>query len=577
MNIEKSFFGRTGYPGYALAQARLFQEEIFHIPQDLISDIATELNKWRSAQAKSKKQLEELLNSENLQEAREIIEAHLMMIEDPEWMSGIEGRIEQRFNALKSVSDTSAEFKAVLEGLDDSYMRARAQDIQDLCRRVLKNLSNPSDHEKTESSIAAPFVLIAKEILPSQFLALERHLLKALVVENASQTSHTAILAKTFEIPMIVASPPLQHELKNGDWVAINALKAEIVISPDQNTKLRFETALKQQEHERHQQLKWVKQKSISTDGVSFEVASNLSSLVDAEIAVEKGTEGCGLFRSEFMLMEKTHWPTEQEQFEIYKKLVEKMNPHRTVLRLFDIGGDKNLPYFSLPKEENPFLGLRGFRLLLKHRHLLDDQIRAALRAAQFGRLSLMAPMITTAEEVYLFKSAILKCQESLLKSGQLNPNTVIEIGIMVEVPAIVMALKDIIHDLDFVSVGTNDLIQYLCATDRMNSEVSHLHDAYNPSILRFLNFMSEQVKPALESKKLWLGMCGELAGLEPYIPLLMSLGFKELSVSPGALLKTRQVVCETSVKDSHLKLQKALLARSSEELKTLLTTPQTK
>ncbi|MFN9066741.1 MAG: phosphoenolpyruvate--protein phosphotransferase, partial [Bdellovibrionales bacterium] len=372
----------------------------------------------------------------------------------------------------------------------------------------------------------------------------------------------------------ILATPTLSEEIKNGDLVAVNALKAEIIHHPTSKTKEVFLQLINEQKKQKEAQTKWITRQSISLDGTQFEVASNLSSLTDAEIAVAKGSEGCGLFRSEFLLMQRNHWPTEEEQYDVYSQLVKMMKPHRTVLRLFDVGGDKSLPYFKLPKEDNPFLGLRGYRLLQKHPQLLKDQIRAALRASQWGPLSLMAPMITTPEEVYNFKKNVSDCLEALKSENKMSTAAQLEIGIMVEVPAIVMALPDIADDIDFISIGTNDLIQYLCATDRMNSEVASLHDAYSPSVLKFLKLMSQQVKTQLEKRKLWMGMCGELAGLETYVPLLMALGFKELSVSPGALLRTRQVICETDLKIAKIKLETCLKAKSSKELRTLLENP---
>jgi phosphotransferase system enzyme I (PtsI) len=570
LNQEKAFIGKTGYPGFALAKALVLHERKFDIPQHKISDVSLELKKWHSALLDSQNEIKELISQNKDSEAQDILEAHLLMLEDPEWVSGIENRIQNGFNAIQSVDETSTEFKALLESLNDPYMKARAQDIADLNQRVLSHLVGSN---KSDSSLSPhdEFVVIAKDLLPSQFLSLDRKNLRALLIENSSQTSHTVILAKTFEIPLILASPSLSPFVKEGDLIAVNALKAEIILQPSLKTQEQFIQLLEEQKKQKQDQTKWIHRKSISLDGTHFEVASNLSSLTDAEIAMTKGSEGCGLFRSEFLLMQRNHWPTEDEQFEVYSQLVKMMKPHRTVLRLFDVGGDKSLPYFKLPKEENPFLGLRGYRLLQKHPQLLKDQIRAALRASLMGPLSLMAPMITTPEEVYDFKKTVDECLQELKIQNKLNSQPQLEIGIMVEVPAIVMALPDIANDIDFISVGTNDLIQYLCATDRMNSEVAPLHDAYSPSVLKFLNFMASQVKPQIESRKLWMGMCGELAGLDTYVPLLMAIGFKELSVSPGALLKTRQVICETDLKKAKSQLELCLKAKNSRQLRSLL------
>lgn len=561
---ERTLFGRTGFPGFALGPAFVLQSSVTQIPKHEIQDVSFEKQTFLQALNSAKLELQNLSKKQKNSEAQEIIEAHLLMLEDPEWILSIENGISAKKNAIQSVYETGLEFKSLLESLDDEYMRARALDIQDLTERVIQKLQPEGSQAK---SLHTPSILVAQDLLPSQFLNLDTSQILALVLENSSTTSHTAILAKTFEIPLIVGVTHATQLIHTSESLVIDALHGAVTLHPAATTEKEFLKKIEKQKIEKTELLKWASKRSISTDGVSFEVASNLSSLQDAALAHKKGTEGCGLFRSEFMLMDRKSWPTENEQFEIYKSLVQTMSPHKTVLRLFDIGGDKSLPYFPMPHEENPFLGVRGLRLLFQHPELLRQQIRACLRASEFGPLALMAPMVTTVEEVIEFKKTVQNCRAELLQEKKLKSSSTLEVGIMVEVPAIALALPDLTKELDFISIGTNDLIQYLCATDRMNSEISHLHDAYNPSVLKFLNLISQQVK----NTQVWMGLCGELAALENYVPLLMAMGFRELSVSPGALLKTRAVVCQTSVETSKKLLEVALKARTSNDLKGLL------
>lgn len=580
---QKLHFGKTGFPGLALGKAFVFARQKIEIPETKIQDVAQEIVRFKASIQKVISHLHEIKSRQtssknSSSEAQEILEAHLLMLEDPEWILQIEEKIQnQKFNAMKSVFETGLEFKTMMENLDDEYLRARAQDIMDLTYQVVGELSGQA---KLSIEPQEDYILVAQDLLPSEFLKLSRSRIKGMILENVSTTSHTVILAKTFEIPLIVAFSQGPNAIHNGDFLGVDALKGQVVVSPDEKTKDEFHLKIQKQKKEQEELQKFSKIPSISKDGISFEVASNLSSVMDAELAKGKGTEGCGLFRTEFLLMDRHSWPTEEEQTKIYSEVVKLMAPHKTIIRLFDVGGDKSLPYLELTPEENPFLGLRGLRLLLKFPHLLKQQIRALIKASAYGPLGVMAPMVTTPGEIKEFRKVFDECQAELhsegflekTDEGRLAPRSAskmwpIEIGIMVEVPSIALVLREMSSQLDFISVGTNDLIQYLCATDRMNSEVAHLHDAFNPGVLRFLKLISDQLK----GTRTWMGMCGELAGLSGYVPLLMALGFKELSVSPGALLKTRAKVISTSVAESKILLEQALEKSDRDSLKALV------
>jgi len=553
--LSRIHFGKTGYPGVAMAPAFIWRRAIVEIPVEMAQDRAAEQQRFLSARAAVQKRLENLAQDSNQNsESREILEAHIMMLNDPEWESQVMAKIENGHNVFKSVQEAGLEFKAMLESLDDEYLRARGQDIMDLTQQILIELSG--EHEAALEP-NDNYLLFADDLLPSEFLKLKRELISGIVLENSSTTSHTAILAKTFEIPLIVGAREITQRARAGLLAAINSIKGQIIFEPEPHEQAEFQQQVLDQQGERNALMKLVNQLSISRDGHRFEVASNLSSIIDAELAHAKGSEGCGLFRSEFLLMDRSTWPSEDEQVQVYSQIIKRMSPHRTIIRLFDIGGDKTLPYFQTPKEENPFLGVRGLRLLLQHPEKLKSQLRAIGRASHLGPVGVMAPMVTTPDEFREFKRLAYEC---------LHENKV-ELGIMVEVPAIALGLRDLAHELDFISVGTNDLIQYLCATDRMNSAVAHLHDPYHPAVLRFLKLIADQ----LSGTKVWMGLCGELAAQPSYVPLLMALGFKELSVSPGALLKTRAMVRATSVLEAHSWLQQALECQTSSELREFL------
>ncbi len=560
-----SYFGKTCSPGIAIGPAVVLNSQQIKVEKRESLNKEQEALHLKMAFESAEIDINQLIEKQKPGPSREILQAHLMMLQDPEWMEQTLNLIHQGWTAAYSLQESSAVFKSMLENLDDEYLKARAHDITDLSQRVLGHLLG---RKKNSQLLTKPSIIVAHDILPSEFLSLDRKNISGMILENASNTSHTAILAKTFEIPCIVGVQNALGLIQNNDLVLMDALKAQVLINPDLQTQNSALKDLEKQNRENKNLESFIHKTSTSLDQITFEVASNLSCIDDMNLALLKGTEGCGLFRSEFLLLDRKSMPSENEQFEIYKTLVSSLSPHKAVIRIFDIGGDKQLSYLNLPKEENPFLGLRGLRLCLSQPDiLLKPQLRALLRAAQFGKLSIMAPMVTTLDEVLQFKKALKDCEQELLKEGLVKSQVHYETGIMVEVPAIALVLKDIAPHLDFISVGTNDLIQYLCATDRMNSTVSHLHDAYHPAVLRFLNLISSELK----NTKVWMGLCGELAAQNDYVPLLMALGFKELSVSPGSLLKTRAQVCKTSVQESTKLLELALKAQSSGELKQLL------
>jgi phosphotransferase system enzyme I (PtsI) len=558
--------GKGSSPGFALAPAFILKNTNLQFSSEQIFDDIHESKRWKAAHSQVIQDLSELqkkYSQKGPQESAQIAEAHLMMAQDPEWISNIESFMGQKHQCEYSVNKASEDFAKMIESLDDPYLRQRAQDIRDVARRILRALDDPNSHEE---KIIGDHILVAEDLLPSELLSLYSPQLKGLVLQKGNPTSHTTILARTFEIPTILTVNGVMEKVRANDEIAVSGMSGIVTINPDASEKKNIQEKIQRDLFEKEELKNYISIKSVTRDGVAIEVASNLNSAHDLNFALGKGTEGIGLFRTEFLLMDRSAAPSEEEQYQVYRKVIESVFPHKAIIRTFDIGGDKQVNYLNLPKEENPFLGLRGIRYCLKNIELFRTQIRALLRAAQHGNLGIMIPMVTKVEEVLEFKNLLKKFQTELLNEGK-NLEKTPETGIMIEVPSVAMIVDQLASHLDFFSIGTNDLVQYLCAADRMNSNVADLHDAYHPAVLRTLKLISDGVK----NTSCWLGMCGEMAAKYDYQPLLLALGFKELSVSPGAVLRTRKQILSLDMESCHKILQKALLADSSESLKAAL------
>lgn len=558
--------GKGSSPGFALAPAFILKNTNLQFSHEQIFDDLHESKRWKTAHSQVIQDLSELqkkYSQKGPQESAEIAEAHLLMVQDPEWISNIESFMGLKHQSEYSVNKASEDFAKMIESLDDPYLRQRAQDIRDVARRILRALDEPNSHEE---KIMGDHILVAEDLLPSELLSLYSPQLKGLVLQKGNPTSHTTILARTFEIPTILTVNGVMEKVRANDEIAVSGMSGIVTINPDDSEKKNIQEKIQRDLFEKEELKNYISVKSVTRDGVVIEVASNLNSAHDLNFALGKGTEGIGLFRTEFLLMDRSAAPSEEEQYQVYRKVIESVFPHKAIIRTFDIGGDKQVSYLNLPKEENPFLGLRGIRYCLKNIELFRTQIRALLRAAQHGNLGIMIPMVTKVEEVLEFKNLLKKFQIELLNEGKKLEKTP-ETGIMIEVPSVAMIVDQLASHLDFFSIGTNDLVQYLCAADRMNSNVADLHDAYHPAVLRTLKLISDGVK----GTPCWLGMCGEMAAKYDYQPLLLALGFKELSVSPGAVLRTRKQILSLDMESCHKILQKALLADSSESLKAAL------
>jgi phosphotransferase system enzyme I (PtsI) len=443
-------------------------------------------------------------------------------------------------------------------------MKERAADIRDVTKRVLAhllgiNFSNPS-------TISEEVIIIAEDLTPSDTAQLNRTYAKGFTTDIGGRTSHSAIMARSMEIPAVVGTKVVMEQIKNGDLVIVDGLDGNVVVNPSAEELRAYEE--KKANHEA-QKAEWAKLKNehtVTADGHQVELVANIGTPKDVKGVLDNGGEGVGLYRTEFLYMGRDNLPTEEEQFDAYKTVLESMEGKPVVVRTLDIGGDKELPYLHLPKEMNPFLGYRAIRLCLDEQDVFRTQLRALLRASVYGNLKIMFPMIATVDEFRQAKAVLLEEKDKLVQSG-VTVSDSIEVGMMVEIPASAVLADVFAKEVDFFSIGTNDLIQYTMAADRMNEQVAYLYQPYNPSILRLVKMVID----AAHKEGKWAGMCGEMAGDSLAIPLLIGLGLDEFSMSATSILAARTQIRKLSKPQMEELAQKALQMATAEEVVELV------
>lgn len=523
--------------GYAVGTALVIR------PQEVLSfhtaanDPAKEAGRLKEAIRKAKAQVREIARkadkSLNEKDA-EIIESHLKFLDDPSFMGEAFASIEkQAITAEKAVSDITESLFALFSDFDDEYTKERAADIRDVGERVLRNLMG-AEEEINFSAIPENTILVAHDLKPSETAQLDRKKVVGLVTEIGGQTSHTAILAKALGIAAVVGCGEIMQEIKTGDVIIVDGVKGEVLLAPDNETVLNYRSLA---EECRAQKKQLTNLGEISTkEGKRLLVAANIGSLEDLKISVENGADGVGLFRTEFLYMEKTDTPTEEEQFAVYREAAELLGGKPLTIRTLDIGGDKNLPYLKMQQESNPFLGLRAIRLCLKSPELFHTQLRAILRASAYGNIQIMFPMISCLEELRQAKKHLNLCMEELERKS-ISYDQKIKVGMMIEIPSAAVTAEDFAKEVDFFSIGTNDLTQYTLAADRLNESVSGIYNPMHPAVLRLIHMTIQSAHKA----HIPCYMCGELASDENAIPLLLQYGLDEFSVSPGVLSETKR------------------------------------
>lgn len=539
--------GKIVFRGIGIGKCQLVQEIQYKIREEAISPtgIEDETKLFEKAKAESQGQIEGL-KAHALEHVGEeesaIFDAHLMMIDDPMFTDSIRDKITSKaFSAEKAIVTTRDEFIAMFRQIDNEYIKERAKDIEDVSNRMLDIIlgvnSNPLEN------IAEATVVVAKDLKPSQTVLLNANV-KGIVLEIGSVTSHAAIVAKAKGIPTIIGEEGICNKVNSGDLIVLDARENKILVNPDSVTLYDYKEKeiLENKEKERLKVLKDLE--AITKDGHRIKLYGNAGSAMETRLVGEQGGRGVGLLRTEFLYMENTHFPTEEEQFVQYKKIAETAG-EEVIIRTLDIGGDKTLPYFKFPQEMNPFLGYRAIRFCLDRRDIFDTQLRAILRASVYGKIKIMFPMIATMDELRRAKQCVENAKE-MLKAEGIAYDSNVEVGIMVEIPAAAVMADLLAKEADFFSIGTNDLCQYTMAVDRMNANISKLYQPLNPGIIRLI----DSVAKGGHKEKREVGVCGEMASDELGALILIGLGIDELSVSPSMIPAIKEKIRSVNYED---------------------------
>jgi phosphoenolpyruvate-protein phosphotransferase (PTS system enzyme I) len=550
--------------GIAIAKAYRLVEPDLSFEKVTVEDSAAEIDRFRQAMAQSKSELEAIRDRAKIDlgaDKAAIFEAHLLVLSDPELNAPIEDKIKsENVNAETALKETADMFIMMFEQMDNEYMKERAADIRDVTKRVLSHLLgvqivNPS-------MIAEEVIIVAEDLTPSDTAQLNRQFVKGFTTNIGGRTSHSAIMARSMEIPAVVGTKTATEEINNGDLVVVDGLKGEVHINPTPELVEQYRKTHEEYEVQKAEWAKLVNEPTVSADDHHVELAANIGTPKDLKGVRENGGEGVGLYRTEFLYMGRDQLPTEEEQFEAYKAVLEGMSGKPVVVRTLDIGGDKELPYLELPKELNPFLGFRAIRLCLEEQDIFRTQLRALLRASSYGNLKIMFPMIATLDEFREAKAILEEEKQKLISENQKVAEH-IELGIMVEIPSTAVLADQFAKEIDFFSIGTNDLIQYTMAADRMNQRVSYLYQPYSPSILRLVKMVID----AAHAEGKWAGMCGEMAGDETAIPVLLGLGLDEFSMSATSILKARSLIRNLKKSDMEKLAQEVLNMQTTDQV----------
>ncbi|CYE37704.1 Phosphoenolpyruvate-protein phosphotransferase of PTS system [Staphylococcus aureus] len=539
--MSKLIKGIAASDGVAIAKAYLLVEpDLTFDKNEKVTDVEGEVAKFNNAIEASKVELTKIRNNAEGQlgaDKAAIFDAHLLVLDDPELIQPIQDKIKnENANAASALTDVTTQFVTIFESMDNEYMKERAADIRDVSKRVLSHilgveLPNPS-------MIDESVVIVGNDLTPSDTAQLNKEFVQGFATNIGGRTSHSAIMSRSLEIPAIVGTKSITQEVKQGDMIIVDGLNGDVIVNPTEDELIAYQDKRERYFADKKELQKLRDADTVTVDGVHAELAANIGTPNDLPGVIENGAQGIGLYRTEFLYMGRDQMPTEEEQFEAYKEVLEAMDGKRVVVRTLDIGGDKELSYLNLPEEMNPFLGYRAIRLCLAQQDIFRPQLRALLRASVYGKLNIMFPMVATINEFREAKAILLEEKENLKNEGH-DISDDIELGIMVEIPA-TAALADVFaKEVDFFSIGTNDLIQYTLAADRMSERVSYLYQPYNPSILRLV----KQVIEASHKEGKWTGMCGEMAGDETAIPLLLGLGLDEFSMSATSILKARRQI----------------------------------
>ncbi len=555
--MKPTLQGIAASDGIAIAKVYTLTEPDLTVTKVTVEDSEKEVSRLDDALAASIKDVELIKETalKNLgEEEAQVFDAHLMVLSDPELIGQVKDSItSNKVNAESALKEVTDMFISIFAGMEDNpYMQERAADIRDVSKRILAHLLGVKI--PSPATIKDEVIIVAADLTPSDTAQLNRQYVKAFVTDIGGRTSHSAIMARSLEIPAIVGTKEVTSIAKDGDIIIVDGLSGDVFLNPSEEVVAEYRAKA---EAFAAQQAEWEKLKDSKTytkDGHQVELAANIGTPKDLEGVVHNGAEGVGLYRTEFLYMDSHEMPTEEDQFEAYKAVLEGMNGKPVVVRTMDIGGDKELPYLPLPHEMNPFLGYRAIRISLHEPAMFRTQLRALLRASVYGKLRIMFPMIATLND-FRGAKALLEEEKAKLIAEGVAVSDDIQVGIMIEIPAAAVLAHQFAKEVDFFSIGTNDLIQYTMAADRMNERVSYLYQPYNPSILTLIKHVIDSAHK--EGK--WAGMCGEMAGDQTAVPLLVGLGLDEFSMSASSVLKTRSLISKLTLSDMQALADKAI------------------
>lgn len=537
-------------PGIGIGKAFIIDKRLVNITRNYVNDVEKELDRLKAAFETAREQLNELYNKsidELGEKEAQIFKSHEMMLEDETFITEVENRIkDEKNNAEYALNETSNKYIKMFENIEDEYLRERAEDIRDVMNRVIRILMGVISYDF--SKLEKNSIIVAKDLTPSDTAQIDRTKVAAMITEVGGKTSHAAIIARIMGIPTVVGLNNITDKIKDGDTVICDGKTGKVLINPNAK-QLFYYNNKKNIEDEINNELRnQIGLPSVTKDGFKVSLAANIGTPNDVDMALQNDAEGIGLFRSEFIFMNRDHQPTEDEQFEQYKEVLVKMGDKPVIIRTLDIGGDKNVPYIDIPKEMNPFLGYRAIRLCLGNVEVFRTQLRAILRASVYGNVKIMIPMISTMKELKDSKKILQQAKDELANEGIKFKND-IEIGIMIEIPSAAIISDLLAKEVDFFSIGTNDLIQYTMAVDRMNSKLSHLYSQYHPALLRLIKGIIDNAHNA----GIWVGMCGEAAGDPKLIPVFVGMGLDEFSMNPPSILRSRYIVRSLNKEDMEI------------------------
>lgn len=563
LRMERSrdmFKGIAASPGIAVGKALVLKKENIIIERKKVEKTEEEKIKFQKAIQLSKKQIEGIKEKAS-EEQRNIMDAHIMILEDPELLTGVEEKLDtEKVNVEAALDDVLNLFIAMFESMDNEYMRERAADIRDVGQRILMNLLGKEIPNVAD--LKEKVVVVAHDITPSDTAQMDREQVLGFITNIGGRTSHSAIMARSMEIPAVLGLKNITEHVKTGDNIVFDGDEGIVLVNPEEAVMKEYLGRKEKELAAKQELMKLVDSETLSLDGKKVELGCNIGNPKDARKAHENGAEGIGLYRTEFLYMDRNSLPSEDEQYQAYKEVLEIMGKRPVIIRTLDIGGDKELPYMNLPKEANPFLGYRAIRICLDQKPIFKTQLRALLRASIYGNLKIMYPMVSSVEEIRGANEILAEVKQELDQEGIAYASD-FEVGIMIEIPSAAVISDLLADEVDFFSIGTNDLIQYTTAVDRMNEKISHLYNPFNPAVLRLIKTVIDNGHQG----GIWVGMCGEVAGDKRLIPILLGMGLDEFSMSAGAILPARQQIQGLSYEKMKTLAEQVVKMKSAEEI----------